>query len=118
MYDKTLKFWKPYEKGKKMTNREWLNSLSDEELAEVILSISATPDLHSCSVCGYKYGTVGCGSGENCVKGFKLWLGYNHIEPKKELTQAQLCEAFEAKYGKRRAISLDEAKDIVKELFE
>ena len=70
-------------------------------------------NLHiKCSKCGYPVGHLSDNFCPNC--GAKM----DEEVPKKELTQAQLCEAFEAKYGNRRAISLDEAKNVVKELFE
>ena len=99
-----------YTKGDPMTNREWLECLSVKEMAEIISA--------GCDICtagkpcyGFPHGSA------ECVQGIKKWLGNPHEEPKKELTQAQLCEAFELKFGKRRAISLDEIKEVTKEIF-
>lgn len=109
MYDKTLNFWKPCEKGENMTNREWLESLSDEELAKKI------GKYNPCDMCIARYGNCYM----SCEHGTELWLKaeWNYPVKKKELTQAQLCEAFELKFGKRRAISLDEVREVTREIF-
>ena len=88
-----------------MTNREWLESLSDEEFASEI-----SP---RCGLCA-KQDAVDCG---DCVSNITTWLAQEYEPPKKEFTQAQLCEAFELKFGKRRAISLDEIREVAKEIF-
>lgn len=54
-----------------MTNREWLNSLSDEELADKFGGIN-------CSTC-----RVFCDYPQNigdCHKGFVLWLKEEHFD--------------------------------------
>lgn len=97
------------EKGEKMTNREWLESLSDKELAKIIGLDSP------CGVCNAENGNCYI----SCADGVEVWLKaeWNYPNKKKELTQAQLCEAFELKFGKRRAISLDEIREVTKEIF-
>lgn len=59
--------------GKKiMTNREWLESLSDEELAET---------LYSCTVCARKNTRFCCDNIEKtCSKGVQEWLKQEHKE--------------------------------------
>lgn len=100
---------KPCEKGEKMTNREWLESLSDEELANVI------GEYNPCNICAAKNNHCFM----SCKRGVEVWLRaeWNYPDKKKELTQAQLCEAFELKFGNRRAISLDEVREVTKEIF-
>ena len=99
----------PKIKEDKMTNREWLESLSDEELAKKI------GKYNPCDMCIAQYGNCYM----SCEHGTELWLKaeWNYPVKKKELTQAQLCEAFELKFGKRRAISLDEVREVAKEIF-
>jgi hypothetical protein len=93
-----------------MTNREWLNSLSDEELAKAVQI--------DCDLCPAWNGNGSCyRGGEHCVRNTKRWLAQEYEPPKKELTQAQLCEAFELKFGNRRAISLDEVREVTREIF-
>ena len=60
-----------------MTNREWLNKLSDKELAG---------ELHGCKHCAY-IGEFCCERPEykNCVDGITEWLNAEHIEPMPEL---------------------------------
>lgn len=92
-----------------MTNREWLESLSDGELAKVL-------DLdRPCDICGAVDGNCYI----SCADGVEAWLKaeWNYPNKTKELTQAQLCEAFELKFGKRRAISLDEVREVAREIF-
>lgn len=92
-----------------MTNREWLESLSDKEFADMIA-------YENCQrTCAYVNGNM-CGH-KSCESGIAKWLKQEYEPPKKELSQAQLCEAFELKFGKRRAISLDEVKEVTKEVF-
>lgn len=95
-----------YTKGEKMTNREWLESLSDEELADVISD--------TCG--GYCIRKHGCDI--NCREGVTTWLQAEHKEPKKELTAAQLYGVFKKGFQDRRAISLEEAEKIIKGVFE
>lgn len=92
-----------------MTNREWLESLSDEELANVI------GEYNPCNICAANNSHCFM----SCKRGVEVWLRaeWNYPDKKKELTQAQLCEAFELKFGKRRAISLDEVREVTKEIF-
>jgi hypothetical protein len=53
-----------------MTNREWLNSLSNEEL---IVAWN-----NKCAVCTERYT---CEKGDKCAYGLKSWLEAEHIEP-------------------------------------
>jgi hypothetical protein len=65
-----------------MTNREWLNKLSDEELAKML------NDEYSCSFCThYVNGELTCsGSGENiCLNGIKKWLREDYEKPMPEI---------------------------------
>ena len=104
---------KPCEKGDPMTNREWLESLDNSKFAVTVTN--------PCSICRHDTRCDLCGDeiGNDmmCFKGITQWLEQKYEEPKKELTQAQLCEAFELKFGKRRAISLDEVREVTKEIF-
>lgn len=89
-----------------MTNREWLETLSDEELASKISTrcgLCVKQDLDEC---------------EDCVSNITTWMTQEYQPPKKELSQAQLCEAFKLKFQGRRAISLDEIKSAIRGLFE
>ena len=88
------------------TNREWLETLSDEELAS---EISAR-----CGLCANQ-DVVDCG---DCASNITTWLIQEYEPPKKELSQAQLCEAFELKFQDRRVITLDEIKSAIRGLFE
>lgn len=60
-----------------MTNREWLNKLSDKELAG---------ELHGCKQCAYN-GKFGCERPEykNCVDGIMEWLNSKHDNPMPEI---------------------------------
>ena len=89
-----------------MTNREWLETLSDEMLASEIST--------RCGLCA-KQDVIAC---EDCVSNITTWLTQEYQPPKKELSQAQLCETFELKFQGRRAISLDEIKNTIRGLFE
>lgn len=91
---------------RKMTNREWLETLSDEMLASEIST--------RCGLCA-KQDLVECG---DCVSNITTWMTQEYQPPKKELSQAQLCEAFKLKFQGRRAISLDEIKSAIRGLFE
>ena len=94
-------------KVNKMTNREWIESLSDEELADVLRSPCCN---------GYCIHKQGCDG--NCGDGVTMWLQAEHKEPKKELTAAQLYGVFRKGFQDRRAISLEEAEKIIKGVFE
>lgn len=95
-----------------MTNREWLESLSDIEFAEMIAFENCEK---TCAYYGEHNGDK-CRH-NSCEAGITEWLQEEHKEPTKELTQAQLCEAFELKFGNRRAISLEEVREVTKEIF-
>ena len=88
-----------------MTNREWLESLSDEMLASEIST--------RCGLCANQ-DVVDCG---DCVSNITTWLTQEYEPPKKELSQVQLCEAFELKFRGRRVITLDEIREATKEIF-
>lgn len=95
-----------------MTNREWLESLSDEDFAD---TISETCE----KVCTYynKHSLETC-TRYNCMTGIAEWLRAEHKQPKKELTAAQLYGVFKKGFQDRRAISLEEAEKIIKGVFE
>lgn len=60
-----------------MTNREWLESLSDEELAET---------LDSCTVCARKNTRFCCDNIEKtCSKGVQEWLQQEHNTRREKL---------------------------------
>lgn len=88
-----------------MTNREWIESLSDERLTKLLMGACD----NYCAGCNCEY---------DCVKGITTWLQQEHKEPKKELTAAQLYGVFRKGFQDRRAISLEEAEKIIKGVFE
>ena len=60
--------------GKKriMTNREWLENLNDEELADFLLKATTNyPRICSLPECGIAY---------KCIDGVKMWLQSKHEE--------------------------------------
>ena len=77
-----------------MTNREWMEKQTDMEFAKAI--------------------------SENLIGEYPVdivrWLNKEHYEPK-ELTFAQLYQAFDFKFASRRAISLDECKKVLEDIF-
>lgn len=90
-----------------MTNREWIESLSDERIARLL-------GIEPCD----NYCTCANGCNDECVEGIIEWLQSEHEEPKKELTAAQLYGVFRKGFQDRRAISLEEAEKIIKGVFE
>ena len=115
------------DRREKMTNREWLETLSDEELASEISArcgLCANQDVVDCLAseisarCGLcaNQDVVDCG--DCCASNITTWLTQEYEPPKKELSQAQLCEAFELKFQGRRVITLDEIKSAIRGLFE
>lgn len=60
-----------------MTNREWLNSLSNEEIAKVI-------NQSCCRLCIGKNDGKYCYE-HDCDEGIKEWLNKKHIEPMPEI---------------------------------
>ena len=93
-----------------MTNRKWLESLPDKELA-ILLGEYAL-----CKLC-IEGGFSGCNG--SCIEGVRKWLetSWDYPTKKKELTDAQLYKTFETKFDDRRAISLEEIKETIRELF-
>ena len=65
-----------------MTNREWLETLSDEELAS---EISAR-----CGLCA-KQDLVEC----DCVSNITTWMTQEYVPPKKELSETDIVKEFE-----------------------
>lgn len=61
-----------------MTNREWLESLSDEEVARCMK--------HSCLYCIFHVGLGVCTAspGYSCQNGIALWLQKEHKEKNNE----------------------------------
>ncbi len=97
---------KPCEEGEKMTNREWLETLSDAMLASELST--------RCGLCANQ-DVVDCG---DCASNITTWLTQEYEPPKKELSEIDIVNAFQNKFRDRRAISLDEIKDVVRGLFE
>jgi hypothetical protein len=62
-----------FAKGDKMTNREWLNSLSDEDFCTALEQVD-------CRLCAF-YGDC---KGKQCRDGFVEWLREEHKEDGKE----------------------------------
>ena len=61
-----------------MTNREWLESLSDEELAEFFLTIENSIDEgFICPSCAYGGGQYPCMPAD-CICGYTDWLQAEH----------------------------------------
>lgn len=89
-----------------MTNREWLESLSDEMLASEID--------RGCGLCA-KQDAVSC---RDCASNIRTWLAQEYVPPKKELSETDLVKEFENVFRDRRAISLDEIKSTIRGLFE
>ena len=56
-----------------MTNREWLESLSDEELAKLILEST------DCDFCAYQANSIDCYD-KSCKTGHLTWLQAEHKE--------------------------------------
>lgn len=94
-----------------MTNREWLESLSDKELAKSLGYVNC--DMY----CVYYNDSDKCRH-NSCEAGITEWLQEEHKEPKKGLTAAQLYDVFRKGFQDRRAISLEEAEKIIKGVFE
>ena len=91
---------------RKMTNREWLETLSDEMLAR---EISAR-----CGLCANQ-DVVECG---DCASKITTWMTQEYVPPKKELSETDIVKEFENVFQDRRAISLDEIKSTIRGLFE
>lgn len=72
-----------------MTNREWLNGLSDVELARVIHQGSDK----DCKFC--KYEKTRC---IDCDEGITEWLKQKHIEPMPELEAGDIVKTHYAEY--------------------
>jgi len=77
-----------------MTNREWIQKQTDMEFAKAI--------------------------SENLVGEYPIdivrWLNKEHYE-NKELSFAQLYQAFDFKFAGRRAISLEECRKVLEDIF-
>lgn len=89
-----------------MTNREWLETLSDEMLASEISTccgLCVKQDLDECS---------------GCVSSITTWMTQEYVPPKKEFTQDQLNKAFKEKFQDRRVLSLYEIENAIRGLFE
>ena len=61
-----------------MTNRQWLESLTDEQLAYVFVEVG-------CGCCAYTMGSDDCLKPEQfnnstCIKGTAKWLKQEHTE--------------------------------------
>lgn len=93
-----------------MTNREWLESLSDEELANVI------GQYNPCTMCAAHDGNCFM----SCKRGVEQWLKaeWNYPNKPKEFTQDQLKKVFRDKFMERRAIGILEIEELIGELFE
>lgn len=89
-----------------MTNREWLETLSDEMLASYI-----SPQRVLCA----KEDLVVCG---DWVSNITTWMTQEYVPPKKELSEIDIVKEFENVFQGRRAISLDEIKSTIRGLFE
>lgn len=93
-----------------MKNREWLESLSDEKLAETAQIV--------CEICPAYMGHGSCyRGGDHCARNTKWWLAQEHEPPKKEFTQDQLKKVFKDKFMERRAIGILEIEELIGELF-
>lgn len=88
-----------------MTNREWLEGLSDEGLTKLLMG-----------ACG-NY-CIGCNCAHNCRVGVTTWLQQEHKESKKEFTQRQLNEIFKDKFADRRVVGVSEIEETIGELYE
>ena len=101
-----------------MTNKEQIVQIfqraTDDDIAKMIskntgtISTDKNCPCHGCEAM--------CGTTE-CEDQIKEWLNSPYVPPKKELTQAQLCEAFEVKFENRRAIGLQEVKQTIEDIF-
>lgn len=87
-----------------MTNREWLESLPDDSFVEMIKE--------RCSICA-ENNHASC---TDCYKGITTWLRSEHEEPR-ELTKAQIREAFMKKFIGRRAVGIEEIERTIDDLF-
>lgn len=94
------------DRREKMTNREWLETLSDEMFASKIY--------RRCELCT-KQDVIDC---EDCVGNITTWMTQEYVPPKKELSETDIVKEFENVFQDRRAISLDEIKSTIRGLFE
>ena len=58
-----------------MTNREWLRSLTDNELAEIFCDIDLS---NICNMCAYRNDRKGCINAACCKDGVLEWLAQEH----------------------------------------
>lgn len=81
-----------------MTNREWLNSLSNEELARFILH-------DKCDSCSLESKTEGCHM--KCAEGITEWLDKKRTEPMAEIKIGDLL-TFAGKKTEYTGIVVDD----------
>lgn len=89
-----------------MTNREWLETLSDEMLASEIST--------RCGLCAKQ----DPGKCWDCVSNITTWMTQEYVPPKKELSETDIVKEFENVFQDRRVITLDEIKNTIRGLFE
>lgn len=99
MYDKTLKFWKPCEKGEKMTNKYMKGHLIDYTCVRCKHYKTSAEEV-PCSYCSNNYQSQ-----------------YEEAPQTKEFTQDQLNKVFRDKFMERRAIGILEIEELIGELF-
>ena len=101
-----------------MKNRERIvqifQNTSDDDIAKILSKNTGTISTDKNCPCHGCEAT--CGTAE-CEDQIREWLNRPYVPPKKELSEVQLCEAFEVKFRNRRAIGLDEVKKTIEDIF-
>lgn len=93
-----------------MTNKEWLTTLPARELSHVLYS-------DMCDICIFDESKCGK-EGKSCYSGILAWLKAEHEEPRKDFTETELSAAIDLFFSDRRAVGIDELKQMVRGLFE
>lgn len=83
-----------------MTNREWLNSLSNEKMAEKL------HEKGKCGLCIWEYKEC-----MDCANGITQWLNKKHIEPMPEIKAGDFIYTKTEEYGSMLLICVKEEKD-------
>lgn len=88
-----------------MTNREWIESLTNNDLALLLVG-------DECVLCGHEATCDG-----HCKENLMEWLDAEHKIPARTFTESDLIDLFRDKFLERRVIGLLEIEDVIKELY-